>query len=167
MTATVPELEHTIFPPQDAVLLSRVAAFVEAHREHAGLVGPDGDRVDLPDEIYGVLVEVVDALRAGRAITVAPQATRLTTVEAATLLGISRPTLVKLLEAGVIPYEQPGRHRRVRLVDVLAYRDHRRDERRTVLDALTRDAVNDGLYETSASDYTQALREARGNSVTE
>ena len=67
----------------------------------------------------------------------------------------------------MIPYELPGRHRRVRLVDVLAYRDHRRDERRTVLDALTRDAVNDGLYETSASDYTQALREARGNSVTE
>lgn len=141
MTATVPELEHIIYPLEDAVLLSRIAAFVEAHREHAGLVGPDGDRVDLSDEIYGVLVEVLDVLRPGRAVTVAPQATRLATVEAASLLGISRPTLVKLLESGVIPYEQPGRHRRVRLVDVLAYRDRRGDERRTALDALPRDAV--------------------------
>lgn len=49
------------------------------------------------------------------AITVAPTHTVLTTSEAADLLGISRPTLVRLLEAGEIPYEQPGRHRRVRL----------------------------------------------------
>lgn len=45
-------------------------------------------------------------------ITVVPQTQRLTTQEAADFLGISRPTLVKLLDQEKIPYQQPGRHRR-------------------------------------------------------
>ena len=161
MTATLPELEHTVFPPEDRAPLSRVATFVEAHREQAALVGPDGVLVDLPSEVYRVLIDVVEAMHAGRAITVTPQSTRLTTMEAANLLGVSRPTLVKLLETGAIAFEQPGRHRRVRLADVLAYRDRRRDERRQILGALTSDAVNAGLYETPAADYAEALRAAR------
>lgn len=161
MTATLPELEHTVFPPEDRAPLSRVATFVEAHREQAALVGPDGALVDLPSEVYRVLIDVVEAMHAGRAITVAPQSTWLTTMEAANLLGISRPTLVKLLETGAIAFEQPGRHRRVRLADVLAYRDRRRDERRQILGELTADAVDAGMYDTPAADYAEALREAR------
>lgn len=86
---------------------------------------------------------------------------------AASLLAISRPTLVNLLETGMIPFEHPGRHRRIRLVDLLASRDRRRDERRTALAAMSRDAVQDGLYETSASDYTFTVGEASRNATTE
>jgi excisionase family DNA binding protein len=87
----------------------------------AALVGPDGTHVELPAEVFEVLREVVQAMSCGLAVTVAPHHTVLTTSEAAQLLGVSRPTLVRLLEAGEIPYEQPVRHRRVRLADVLAY----------------------------------------------
>ncbi|MCH6468409.1 excisionase family DNA-binding protein [Sinomonas terrae] len=88
---------------------------------------------------------------------------QLTTQQAADLLGISRPTLIKLLDKHEIPYEQPsgGRHRRLRLSDVLEYRERRRGERRSRLAEMTRQAAEDGLYERSAEDYREALRRAR------
>jgi excisionase family DNA binding protein len=101
-------------------------------------------------------------MKAGKAITVAPLEQRLTTQQAADLLGISRPTLIKLLEANEIPYEKPGRHRRIRLSDVLAYQDRRRQERRARLADITRQAVEDDLYDVPSEAYTDALRRARG-----
>ena len=46
-----------------------------------------------------------------------------TTGEAAKILGVSRPQLIKHLEAGALAYQMSGSHRRIRLIDVLAYRD--------------------------------------------
>ena len=154
--------ERTVLPPTDMAQMMRLATFLEHHTEPAGLVGPDGQEVPLPLEVYEVLVRVVDALKAGKAITVAPLEQRLTTQQAADLLGISRPTLIKLLEENEIPYEKPGRHRRIRLSDVLAYQDRRRQERRARLADMTRQAVEDGLYDARAEDYTNALEKARG-----
>jgi len=111
--------------------------------------------------VYQVLVDVIHAMTAGHALTVAPTSTRLTTQEAADLLGVSRPTLVKLLESGHIPYKQPGRHRRVRLIDLLAYRDAARRDRTSALDDLTREAVAARAYEDTAEDFREALQRAR------
>lgn len=127
----------------------------------AVLTGPDGGRVDLPTPVYEALLEVVRAMRAGRAVTVAPYAMRLTTQQAADLIGISRPTLVRLLEAHEIPFEKPGRHRRVQLADVLAYLDRVSVGRRRALDALTADASAAGLYDTDAAAYRDALEAER------
>jgi len=153
--------ERTVLPPSDMAAMLTLATFLKQHTEPAGLVGPDGQTVPLPVEVYEVLVQVAGAMLAGKAITVAPLEQRLTTQQAADLLGVSRPTLVKLLEGHEIPYEQPGRHRRVRLADVLDYRDRRRRDRRERLAAMTRQAVEDGHYEASGEDYRTALREAR------
>lgn len=108
-----------------------------------------------------MLANVVEAMRRGQAITVAPLAQRLTTQQAADLLGISRPTLVKLLEDGRIPYETPGRHRRIRLADLLAFQEVSRGERRDALRELTIDAQEVGLYDQPNEDYQGALKEAR------
>ncbi|MDQ2582940.1 hypothetical protein CKY47_02845 [Saccharothrix yanglingensis] len=97
--------------------------------------------------MFDVLRSVVAAMSQGLAITVAPQHTVLTTSEAAHLLGVSRPTLVRLLEAKKIPYDQPNRHRRVRLTDLLAYRERARRARATGLDEMVRDGEDDGLYD--------------------
>jgi hypothetical protein len=59
--------------------------------------------------------------------------------------------LVKLLEAGEIPYEQPGRHRRVRLVDVLAYRERASRERRAALDRMVDIADEADMYERTST----------------
>jgi excisionase family DNA binding protein len=90
-----------------------------------------------------------------------PRTQRLTTQEAADFLGISRPTLVKLLERGKIPYDQPGRHRRILFSDLLAYLDRRGEERRAALDRMTEEANEAGLYDGRPEDYAAALEKAR------
>ncbi len=152
---------HTVLPPEDRSALRALASFVQSHRQPAALIGPDGERVAVPAAVYTVLVNVVLAMESGRAITVAPTSTRLSTQEAADLLGVSRPTLVKLLESGQIPYERPGRHRRVRLADLLAYRDASGAARGAALDELTREAAVLGAYDSTTDDYRDALERAR------
>ena len=82
-----------------------------------------------------------------------PRSTTLTTQGAADLLGVSRPTLVKLLNGGEIPYEQPGRHRRVQLRDLLAYKIRLQERRAELLTELVQDAIEklDGGPETFVS----------------
>lgn len=125
--------QHTYLPGRDDV--ADIFDFLAAHEARHGttpgptyfLAGPEaGDRVEVPREVHDVLLHVVEALRAGKAVTVAPLATRLTTQQAADLLMISRPTLVKLLEEGVIAHERVSTRRTVLLSDVLAYRESRR-----------------------------------------
>jgi excisionase family DNA binding protein len=106
----------------------------------------------------------VDALREGKVITVVPRMQRLTTQEAADFLGVSRPTLVKLLEEGRIPYDQPGRHRRILFSDLLTYVQRRRDERRAALDRMTEDASEAGLYDGRPEGYAAALKRVRKRS---
>lgn len=91
--------------------------------------------------------DIVTALSQGLAITVAPQHTVLTSGQAAELLGVSRPTLVRLLEAGEIPFDKPGRHRRIKLGDLLAYQQRARRARATGLDEMVRTFEDAGVYD--------------------
>ena len=150
-----------VFPPEDLSALLDLGRFLESHTEPALLLGPDGEQAPLPEEVYRVLVKVVEAMREGKSITVVPRTQRLTTQEAADFLGISRPTLVKLLEEGKIPYDQPGRHRRILFSDLLSYLERQREDRRAALDRMTEDASEAGLYGGRAEDYAAALKKAR------
>ncbi|MFF5289996.1 helix-turn-helix domain-containing protein [Paractinoplanes globisporus] len=144
--------ERTLLPPEDPADLVRFArglVGVEAPAR-AKLVGPDGSQIDIPEELYGVLRDVVNALSQGMAISIAPHNTMLTTQEAADLLNISRPTLVRLLSDGEIPHTLRGRHRRVLLRDILDYSERTRAERRSALDQMATDAEDDGLYDATA-----------------
>jgi excisionase family DNA binding protein len=154
-------LAGVAFPPRDLNALLDLGRFLEQHTEPGLLLGPDGEQVPLPEEVYRLLVEVVEAMREGKVITLVPHTQRLTTQEAADFLGVSRPTLVKLLEEGRIPFDQPGRHRRVLFTDVLAYRERQREERRTALEQITQDASEAGLYGDASEDYAAALKAAR------
>lgn len=145
--------ERTVLPPDDLAGLMQVARGllrVEAPAK-ARLVGPDGSQIEVPDELYGVLRDVVSALSQGMAISIAPPNTMLTTQEAADLLNISRPTLVRLLTEGEIPYTKRGRHRHVLLRDILDYQERTRSERRQALDEMAASAEDDGLYEATAT----------------
>lgn len=156
--------EDVVFPPENLDQLLDLARFVEGHTEPGLLLGPDGEQVPLPDEVYRVLRQVIEVMRQGKATLIAPQGLLLTTQEAGDFLGISRPTLVKLLEDGAIPFEKPNRHRRVRLQDLVDFQQRRRAERRATLNELTEEAGNLGLYDGSPADYAAALQSARRRS---
>lgn len=122
-------------------LLQRIDALIGTQR-HGRLVGPNGDEVAIPTAALEALRQVAIAMAHGRAVTVAPHDLELTTQEAADLLHVSRPHLIKLLDRGDLPHhrtsEEPGAHRRVLLEDVTAYRQERRHTRRQHLRELTR-----------------------------
>lgn len=111
------------------------------------LVSADGSKIELPHSIFAALVQVATAMARGQGVTVIPRNAMLTTQEAADLLGISRPTLVRLLADGEMPYEHRGRHRRVMLADLLAYQQRMRQERRESLDRMAREGQESGLYD--------------------
>ncbi|WP_433575837.1 excisionase family DNA-binding protein [Nocardia brasiliensis] len=141
--------ERTLLP-EHLDQLAEVRRFMDSAVASTGatvLRSAEGAVVTLPAEVFEGLRLVALALSEGKAVTVAPLHTTLTTQEAAELLGMSRPTLVKLLDAGEIPFTRPGRHRRVRLTDVLAFREYRRAERTAGLSELTRISEDLGLYD--------------------
>jgi hypothetical protein len=68
---------------------------------------------------------------------------------------------VRLLDENALPFEQPRRHRLLRLEDVLEYKRRQHTERRMALAEMTRQAVEDGLYDDRHDNYAEALRLAR------
>jgi excisionase family DNA binding protein len=139
-------LEHTVLPPTGKESsLAGIVSMLE-HSGQATLVSADGARIEIPAEIQELLREIVAEMAEGKAVTIAPRDTVLTTQQAADLLGISRPTLVRLLEARKIPFTQPGRHRRVALADLIAYQEGTRAARGEILDAMTAEAAEDDSY---------------------
>lgn len=131
-------LEQQTYLPEQPEQLAEVLSFLDAHERVHGsrpaarylLVGADEhDSVEVPASLHRALRQIVEALRAGKAVTVVPQNKLLTTQQAADLLGVSRPTVVKLIEDGVLPAETPGKRRRmVKLDDLLRYRTQRREQ---------------------------------------
>lgn len=158
--------ESPILPPQNREPIAALGKFMRSSSGHLQVRSEDGRSLELPVEIYDVLLNVVSAMQDGKAITVAPVNLLLSTQEAADYLGISRPSVVKLLEEREIPYEQPGqgRHRKIRLSDLIDYQGRIRVERGTRLGTLIRRAAEDGFYtEDVPTNYLDILAEVRGS----
>ena len=79
--------------------------------------------IDLHPMISDVLMEVLRIVGSGKAATIVPINQQLTTQQAADILNVSRPHLIKLLEEGSIPFTKVGRHRRIEADDVFRYKD--------------------------------------------
>lgn len=113
----------------------------------ACIIDPGGEPIQIPAPVHRLLATMVHELARGNAVTILPVHTELTTQQAADLLNVSRPFLVQLLESGMIAFHRVGTHRRVRLQDVIAYRQARSQERRPALAEMAREAQELGLYE--------------------
>lgn len=111
------------------------------------LVGPGGESIPIPEAVFYILERVVEVMASGDAITVVPVGKEVTTQQAATLLNVSRQYLVRLLDEGRIGYRKTGKHRRLRIEDVLAFKEQRDKDRRAGLRELSRMTQEFGGYD--------------------
>jgi excisionase family DNA binding protein len=112
------------------------------HRLALQVVADDrpGEVLAVPRDALTLLAHILAEMAQGNAVTLLPIHAELTTQEAADMLNVSRPYVVRLLEEGHIPHHKVGTHRRVLLRDLMAYKERSRTERAQALDALTAQA---------------------------
>jgi len=111
------------------------------------LVGPTGESIPLPESVFYVLERVAEVMARGDSITVVPVGREVTTQQAADLLNVSRQYLVRLLDEGRIPFRKTGKHRRLRIEDVLRFKEMRDKDRRAGLRELSRMTQEFGGYD--------------------
>lgn len=131
---TLPDVEASDLARVSAGELSRLLAERPAtDRAHVRL---DGHDLILPRQALALLRDLLAEMAQGNAVTVVPTHAELTTQEAANILNVSRPYLVKLLEQGVIAFTRTGTHRRIRYQDLMQYKLQRDQESQAALDEL-------------------------------
>ena len=145
------ELPNQIDAEQAANAVAELTEFLRAHPTLTARVQLVADKADgqtqvvVPAVAFHFFIDILAELANGNAVTVAPVHAELTTQQAADLLNVSRPYLVKLLEDRRIPYRRVGNRRKVMLVDLLKYKRHDDAHREEILDELTREAERVGL----------------------
>lgn len=120
--------------------------YAALRRGKAKLVGPSGEALLLPDSLHSFLVELSGLLNERKSVTIVQNQAKFTTVEAASLLGVSRQFLVNLLEKGEMPYHLVGTHRRIYAQDLFPYKAQRDGHRHKVIRELAQAEAQEGLY---------------------
>jgi len=102
-------------------------------------LAPEGKHaqcVELPAPAVALLLRMLNDMGRGQAVTLIPSDATLTTQQAADLLGVSRPFLIKEIEAGRLPCRKVGSHRRILFSDAMAYKRRAYEDRSRALDEL-------------------------------
>ena len=136
--------------PKIAALLRAMEGMTQPSKHRAPkceLLGPNGQRIPIPESVFYVLERVAEVLARGDSITVVPVGKEVTTQQAADLLNFSRQYLVRLLDENRIPFRKTGKHRRLRIEDVLAFKEQRDKDRRAGLRELSRLTQEFGGYD--------------------
>ena len=135
---------------QVAALSKALEGMVHAPKRRAPkcqLVGPKGESIPLPETVFYVLERVAEVMARGDSITVVPVGREVTTQQAADLLNVSRQYVVRLLDEGRIPFRKTGKHRRLRIENVLSFKEERDKNRRAGLRELSQMTQDFGGYD--------------------
>lgn len=132
MTATaLADLGERLPTPEEVDSAAGAMTAVETHRAEDGTLAIGETKlsaalVDLMSDLFSIIAR-------GETVTLVPLSRQLTTQEAADLLNVSRPFLIKLVDQGELGCEMVGTHRRIALKDVLDYKAKRSEGRRAAL----------------------------------
>lgn len=107
--------------------------------------GAEAETVAVPASALRLFLHLLTEMSQGNAVTLIPTHAELTTQQAADLLNVSRPYIVKLLDEGRLPGRTVGKYRRVRFEDLMAFKRKDDDARARVLDQLTAEAQELGM----------------------
>ena len=91
----------------------------------------------IPTVAYELLIDILSQMAQGNTVTLIPIQAELSTQQAANILNVSRPHLIKLLESGEIPYYKVGKHRRILAQKLYDYKSDIDAKRSLTLDELT------------------------------
>jgi excisionase family DNA binding protein len=144
MKLTHNRLDPSDLSPDDFREVERVLAEVFGPQRPA-LVNAAGERLELPQPVFDMLVHVLRSVRERRAVVMLPEDEAFTTQAAADYLSMSRPFLVGLLERGEIPFHHVGSHRRIVFKDLMDYEQKRDAARRASMEQLLKKVQSAGL----------------------
>ena len=105
----------------------------------------EGEEIIIPNKAFDFLKQFLESMSEGDPVSLLANDEELTTQEAANILKVSRPHLIKLLETGKIPFLKVGTHRRILLKDIQMYREELLKEQSKYLDELSQLAQEDNL----------------------
>lgn len=147
MSDIIDRLAPPIVPNETDSQLAETASreLARASMESIKVQLDDGKELVLPKAVTPLLIHLLTEMGQGNAVTLIPVHAELTTQEAANLLNVSRPHLIRLLEKGDIPFHKAGTHRRVKFVELEAYRERFEQQRRATMDELAQEAQELGM----------------------
>ena len=148
MSTLIPGIFETVAPSEaDAVLAresSRLLATRKLNRRTSACIrfvdDGEGETVSVPTSALRLFLHLLTEMSQGHSVTLVPTHAELTTQQAADILNVSRPYVVKLLDEGKIPSRAVGKYRRIRFDDLMAYKRKDDDARAKILDQLTAEA---------------------------
>jgi len=148
MPTLIPDTIEPVTPTDKETALAKessrqLAPLLGTRKELALQILKDGhpsEPVLVPLAAVRLLVHILTEMGKGNAVTLIPIHAELSTQEAADLLNVSRPFLVKLLDEGKIPSRKVGTHRRVLFSDLTEYKRLSDQQRKKALEALAAEA---------------------------
>ncbi len=126
-----------------------LATYLSPNVHQIEIVEEDGNKhkAIIPAAAYRLLVDALTQMAQGNAVSLIPIHAELTTQEAADLLNVSRPFLIKQIEAGDIPHHKVGKHRRIRFNDLMVYQERIDQATSQALDEMVAISEELGFYD--------------------
>ncbi|MEH1874701.1 helix-turn-helix domain-containing protein [Nostoc sp.] len=139
--------DSSVITEGEAEAIKQLESILNQENSQLKLVAANDEKMTIPDSVRRVLRQVVQAMALGKNVSIVTYNPELTTQQAADLLNVSRPYLIKLLEQGELPYILVGTHRRMKFEDLIKYKQERDTKRRQLLDELIAESQELGFYE--------------------